>query len=111
MNPMVRLGPVVPNRSRDNVQIKKASANSSIEPRRTKKVVSKPVRPRWVTLIRIFSKNLVLLIVILGLVEMIRKLALKSTNSSGVPDFERRIVEVESFVKIKTNVGSGRVCE
>ena len=52
------------------------------------------------------SKNLVLLIVILGLVQMIRKLALKSADSSGgslvvVPGFVRRIDEVESFVKTK----------
>ena len=72
----------------------KASTNAAAEPRRTKKVVFKPERPRWVTL--------VLLIVILGLVQMIRKLALKSTDSSGVLDFER-IVKVESSVKIPTN--------
>ena len=55
-----------------------------------------------VTLVRIFSKNLVLLILILGLIQMIRKLALKSADSSGgsVLDFERRIAEVESFLKI-----------
>ena len=40
---------------------------------------------------------------------MIRKLALKSADSSGgslivVPDFERRIAEVESFVKITMNM-------
>ena len=68
-----------------------------------------PTRPRWVTLVSIFSKNLVLLIVILGLVQMIQRLALKSTNSSGgslvvVPDFERRIAEIESFVKITMNM-------
>ena len=33
---------------------------------------------------------------------MIQKLALKSADSSRVPDFER-IVEVESFVKIPAN--------
>ena len=72
----------------------KAFANSAVEPRRTRKVVSKPERPRWVTL--------VLLIVILGLVQMIRKLALKSADSLEVPNFER-IVKVESYVKIPTN--------
>ena len=72
----------------------KASTNAATEPRRTKKVISKSERPRWVTL--------VLLIVILGLVQMIRKLALKSADSSGVLDFER-IVKVESSVKIPAN--------
>ena len=74
--------------------IAKASTNAAAKPRCTRKVVSKPERPRWVTL--------VLLIVILGLVQMIRKLALKSADSSRVPDFER-IVEVESSVKIPAN--------
>ena len=70
--------------------------------RRRRPVVSKPERPLWVTLVRIFSKNLVLSILILGLIQMIRKLALKSADSSGgsVLDFERRIAEVESFLKI-----------
>ena len=72
----------------------KASTNVAAEPRRTKKVVSKPERPRWVTL--------VLLIAIMGLVQMIRKLALKSADFSGVPDFAG-IVEVESAVKIPAN--------
>ena len=69
---------------------------------RRRPIVSKPERPLWVTLVRIFSKNLVLLILILGLIQMIRKLALKSADSSGgsVLDFERRIAEVESFLKI-----------
>ena len=91
------------------VQIKKASANAATEPRRIRKVIFKTERPQWVTLVRIFSKNLVLLIVILGLVQMIRKLALKSANSLGgslvvVPDFEQWIAEVESFVKSTTNM-------
>ena len=70
--------------------------------RRRRPVVSKPERPLWVTLVRIFSKNLVLLILILGLLQMIRKLAFKSAHSSGgsILDFERRIAEVESFLKI-----------
>ena len=91
------------------VQIKKASANAATEPRRIRKVIFKTERPQWVTLVRIFSTNLVLLIVILGLVQMIRKLALKSANSLGgslvvVPDFEQWIAEVESFVKSTTNM-------
>ena len=84
-----------PARSTSTVSITaKASTNAIAEPRRTKKVFSKPERPRWVTL--------VLLIVILGLVQMIQKMALKSADSSGVPNFEG-IVEVESSVKILMN--------
>ena len=70
--------------------------------RRRRPIIFKPEMSLWVTLVRIFSKNLVLLILILGLVQMIRKLALKSADSSegSVLDFERRIAEVESFLKI-----------
>ena len=71
-----------------------------VERWRRRPVVSKPGRSWWVTLVKIFSKNLVLLIVIMGLVEMIWKLALKSVDSSGGPvlNFERQIAEVESEV-------------
>ena len=105
LSPSIR-GETILDKSRDVVQIKKASANAATKPNRTRKVVSKPERPRWVTLISIFFKNLVLLSVILGLVQMIRKLALKYVDSLGgslvvVPDFVRRIDEVESFVKTK----------
>ena len=102
-------GETILERSKEVVQIKKTSANAATEPRRTRKVVSKSERPRWVTAVSIFTKNLVLLVVILGLVQMIRKLALKSADSSGgslvaVPDFERRIAEVESFLKTTTKM-------
>ncbi|KAJ9685051.1 hypothetical protein PVL29_017182 [Vitis rotundifolia] len=109
-------GETILERSKEAVQIKKASANAATEPRRTRKVVSKSERPRWVTAVSIFTKNLVLLVVILGLVQMIRKLALKSADSPGgslvaVPDFERRIAEVQVEVvdrKIESEVGGLR---
>ncbi|KAL6327354.1 hypothetical protein AAG906_018956 [Vitis piasezkii] len=83
-------GESILERSKEVVQIKKTSANAATEPRRTRKIVSKSERPRWVT-------------------SMIRKLALKSADSSGgslvaVPDFERRIAEVESFLKTTTKM-------
>ena len=114
-DPTVRRRPVVLEK-RPNIEllagdasvspVNEASANTATELSCTRIVVSKLKRPRWLTLVSIFSKNLVLLIVILGLVQMIRKLALKSTDSSGgslvvVSDFVRRIDEVESFVKTK----------
>ena len=114
-DPTVRRRPVVLEK-RPNIEllagdacvspVNEASANTATELSCTRIVISKLKRPRWLTLVSIFSKNLVLLIVILGLVQMIRKLALKSTDSSGgslvvVPDFVRRIDEVESFVKTK----------
>lgn len=102
-------GEAVLERSKDALQIKKASAIAVTEPRRTRKVVPKTERPRWLTLIRIFSKNLIFLLLLLGLVQMIRYFALRSADSSGgslgvVPDFERRIAEVESFLKTTTKM-------
>ena len=113
-DPTVRRRPVVLEK-RPNIEwlandadvspVTEASANTATEPSCTRKVVSKPKRPRWLTLVSIFSKILILLILILGLVQMIRKLALKSTNSSGgslvvVPDFVRRIDEVEGSLVV-----------
>lgn len=97
-------GEAILERSKEVVHIKKPPASAAAEPRRGRKVVSKPERPRWVTVVSILVKNLVLLIVILGLVQMIWKLAMKSADPSEgsmavVPDFERRIAEVESFLK------------
>ena len=76
-NPTVRRRPVVIEK-KPNIEllagdasvspVNEASANTAIEPSCTRKVVSKSKRPRWLTLVSIFSKNLVLLIVILGLV-------------------------------------------
>ena len=114
-DPTVRRRPVVLEK-RPNIEllagdagvspVNEASTNTATELSCTRIVVSKLKRPRWLTLVSIFSKNLVRLIVILGLVQMIKKLALKSTDSSGgslvvVPDFVRRIDEVDSFVKTK----------
>ena len=109
-DPTVRRRPVVLEK-RPNIEllagdagvspVTEATANTANIPTEyscTRKVVSKPKRPRWLTLVSIFSKILILLIVILGLVQTIRKLALKSMDSSEgslvvVPDFVRRIDE------------------
>lgn len=100
---------VLERSSRDALQIKKTVANSTISPRRSRKVLTKPEKPRWITILRVFSKNFVLLLVLLGLVQMIRKLALKSDegalgNQMGFSEVEGRIAEVESFLKTTTKM-------
>ncbi|XP_019055666.1 PREDICTED: protein SAD1/UNC-84 domain protein 1-like isoform X2 [Nelumbo nucifera] len=101
-------GETVLEKPKDLLQSKRNLVNSTVSPRRTRKVVLKPEKPRWMTVVSIFTKNFVLLLVLLGLVQMIRKLALKNENSgipqAGALDFEGRVAEVEEFVKTTTNM-------
>ncbi|KAF7138030.1 hypothetical protein RHSIM_Rhsim07G0072700 [Rhododendron simsii] len=99
----------VVERSRDAIQLKKTILPSSATPsgptrgRTTRKTNPKP---RWQTVLSVFTKNFLLLVVLLGFVQMIRK-AVGPGSSSGsdnaVPfsseEFERRIAEVEKFLK------------
>ncbi|GKV39697.1 hypothetical protein SLEP1_g47428 [Rubroshorea leprosula] len=93
--------------TRDLLQAKKPALahNSTVSPRRTRKASSKTEKPRWLTVLSIFTKNLVLLLVMAGLVQMIWRLVLRSGESSmlgtnmGLSEIESRIAEVESFVK------------
>ncbi|XP_057980984.1 SUN domain-containing protein 1-like [Malania oleifera] len=104
-------GEVVLERSKEVVQVRKGLASSTLSPRRNRKVLTKPEKPRWHTVLSVFTKNFLLLLVLVGLVQMIRKLALKSADSSagvpmgvGVSDFEGRIAEVEGFMKTTTKM-------
>ncbi|KAA8514776.1 hypothetical protein F0562_017955 [Nyssa sinensis] len=105
-------GEAVLERSRDLVQVKKALPNSTtLLPRRTtRKVVSKPEKSWWQTLISVFTKNFLLLLALLGLVQMICRLVIYGGNSptvppsAGISDLESRIVEVESFLKSTTKM-------
>ncbi|KAG8501823.1 hypothetical protein CXB51_004629 [Gossypium anomalum] len=70
---------------KDSGQARKVTVaqNSNVPLRRTRKgVVNKTEKPRWQTVVSIFIKNLVLLLVLAGLVQMIRRLALKSGEVS-----------------------------
>ncbi|KAF8395618.1 hypothetical protein HHK36_019568 [Tetracentron sinense] len=96
-------GDLVLERPKDLLQMKKNFVDSTISPRRSRKVVPKPEKSRWQTVLSVFMKNFLLLLVLLGLVHMIRKLALKSGDTSlgpmGISDVEGRIAEVEAFLK------------
>ncbi|KAK2983490.1 hypothetical protein RJ640_006503 [Escallonia rubra] len=105
-------GETLIERSRDYAQVKKTPAPNSTTRRTTKKgssSSSKPEKPRWQTVLSVFTKNLLLLLVLLGLVQMIRRLALNSAPSrpssfTGIADFEGRVAEIEAFVKTTTKM-------
>ncbi|KDP20591.1 hypothetical protein JCGZ_04204 [Jatropha curcas] len=99
---------VLERSTKDTTQVKKnAMVNSTISPRRSRKMVAKPEKPMWQTVVSVFTKNFFLLLVLIGLVQMIRRLAMKSgdyhsisgTAQIGASEFESRIAEVESFFK------------
>ncbi|XWS74629.1 hypothetical protein CRYUN_Cryun01aG0014800 [Craigia yunnanensis] len=98
---------------KDSMQARKVTVgqNSNVPLRRTRKgVVNKTEKPRWLTVVNVFIKNLVLLLVLAGSVQIIRILALKSGEVSGVgtqiglAEFEGRVAEVESFLKTTAKV-------
>ncbi|TKY68437.1 SAD1/UNC-84 domain protein 1 [Spatholobus suberectus] len=82
-----------------------AGGNSaSAQPRRPRKISARAEKPRWLTVVRIFGKNLVLLVVLVGLVQLIRRLAVKSGEDAaaavgGYAEFEGRISDVEGLLK------------
>lgn len=60
-------------------------------------------KPRWQTVASVFTKNLLLLVLLAGFVQMIRRLY--STNTPVSSDnFDGRIAEVEAFVKKTTKM-------
>ncbi|KAL5150572.1 SUN domain-containing protein 1 [Glycine soja] len=78
--------------------------SASGPPRRTRKPAAKSEKPRWLTLVSIFGKNLVLLVVLAGLVQLIRRMSLKSGDAAaggfaGFSEFEGRISDVEGLLK------------
>lgn len=88
--------------SREALQLKKSAPSSTVTPptaRRSRKAI--PNRPRWLTVLSVFIKNFVLLLVLVGLIQMVRKLALRSGDGSPVAftDFEGRIAGMEALVK------------
>lgn len=92
---------------KDLLQVKKsAMANSTVSPRRTRKAAAKQEKPRWLTVVSIFTKNFMLLLVLLGLAQLIRKLAVKNGDPTqlGFSEFERRIGDVEDFVRSTTKL-------
>ncbi|XP_040993658.1 SUN domain-containing protein 1-like [Juglans microcarpa x Juglans regia] len=79
--------------------------NNSAPLRHARKVLPhRPEQHRWVTVFRVFAKNFILLVVLAGLVQVIRRLAEKPRDSvagteTGFSELEGRIEEVEAFMK------------
>lgn len=78
--------------------------SASGPPRRTRKPAAKSEKPRWLTLVSIFGKNMVLLVVLAGLVQLIWRMSLKSGDGMaggyvGFSEFEGRISDVEGLLK------------
>ena len=72
--------------------------------RRLRKTVGKTEKPRWITVARIFAKNFVLLMILVGFVQLIRWFALKSGEGvaggyAGLSEYEDRISEMEGLLK------------
>ncbi|KAK7313985.1 hypothetical protein VNO77_39192 [Canavalia gladiata] len=94
--------------SRDLTTVKKVSGaggnSASVPHRRQRKSVGKAEKPLWLTVVSIFAKNFVLLVVLAGLVQLVRRTALKSGDASdggfaGLSEFEGRISDVEGLLK------------
>nr|GMC93659.1 protein SAD1/UNC-84 domain protein 1-like [Ipomoea batatas] len=76
----------------------------------TAKKVPKPAKPRWLTIVSVVTKNLLLLMILVGFVEMVRRLVIDSRTGSSdglavMPgDFEGKLAEMEAFVKKTTKM-------
>ncbi|XP_074310719.1 SUN domain-containing protein 1-like [Silene latifolia] len=90
--------------------VKKPSSqvpSSGNRPRITRKTTTstatKHARPRWKTVVSVVAKNLLLVVVLAGLVQIVRKLAVKEEESGGnllgFTDMESRIASVETSMK------------
>ncbi|KAF8403517.1 hypothetical protein HHK36_011621 [Tetracentron sinense] len=101
-------GEVVLERPKDLLQAKKNLVYPTVSPRHSRKVNSKLKKSRWQTVLSVFTKNFLLLLLILWLVQMFWKYNLKSWDSGfspiGISDFEGRIAEVEAFLKKTTKM-------
>ncbi|GAB4855223.1 hypothetical protein Ancab_023848 [Ancistrocladus abbreviatus] len=97
---------VVSERSNEMLQTRKSQLpNTTISPRRSRKIVAtKLEKPRWMKVVSIFTKNFVLLLVLIGLIQLVRRLAINlrtdvSGSLMGFSDMEGRIAEVDLSLK------------
>ncbi|XP_060218261.1 SUN domain-containing protein 1-like [Lycium barbarum] len=72
---------------------------------------SKPPKPRWLTVVSVLTKNLLLVLVVLGLIQIVRRVIgnlYKEDDSDGFTvisgDFDGKFAEMESFVKKTTKM-------
>ncbi|CAH8324386.1 unnamed protein product [Eruca vesicaria subsp. sativa] len=103
------LGPVT-RRSVSAATGTTTTTNTTATQRRTRKVATpKTEKARWKRVVRIFAKQLIALLIIVGLIQVTRKVILKVTSSSSsfettaFSGLERRIAEVDGLVKATTS--------
>lgn len=113
-------GDLVMEASRDVMQVKRShqSSPSSLHTRRSSRK-PKTERSRLVTIVRLLTRHLLILIVFLGLVQMVQKLALRSGNvsnpsttdysSDDISVFKQRLLELEESVKASAKSTEGKV--
>ncbi|GAB2287508.1 hypothetical protein Dimus_021883 [Dionaea muscipula] len=97
----------VVERSIELLQLRMSEPPSStaVPVRRTRRSgVANEEKHKWKTVLRIFIKNFVLLLVLIGLVQMVRKLVVNSRmeesgSLSGFTDMEGRIAELNLLLK------------
>ncbi|CAL0303609.1 unnamed protein product [Lupinus luteus] len=104
---------VLERSAKDLTPVKKSSVNgvvaggansNGLASRRTRKPNGKAEKARWATVLSIFAKNFALIVVLLGLVQLIQRLALKSGDDvpgdyAGLSDIEGRISDMEGSLK------------
>ncbi|XLT44037.1 hypothetical protein HN873_036641 [Arachis hypogaea] len=113
----IRAGAVLRGTSNDLVPAKKASAgggDSTAAPqRRTRKLVPKAKKPRWLTVLSVMGKNIGLWIVVWCLFQLIRMLVAKPGNAGMVSgdgagvaggyalaEFEGRIADIDDLLRM-----------
>ncbi|KAJ4978581.1 hypothetical protein NE237_009361 [Protea cynaroides] len=100
-------GETVLEKPKNLLEEKRNLISSTISPRRTRKVVSKPEKHWWQKGLSSLIWNLLSLLIVLVLAQLMWK-AYKSEDSPigrlGMSDFEGRIAEVEKFVKTTTKM-------
>ncbi|KAI4373116.1 hypothetical protein MLD38_011277 [Melastoma candidum] len=90
--------------SRNNDPAVQEALGDTADARRVRKLPPKKERPWWVNAMGGFAKNFVLLTVVVGLAQLVLKLAVKSAvTPPELMDFEGRIAEVEGLVKKTVN--------
>ncbi|GAU43446.1 hypothetical protein TSUD_140830 [Trifolium subterraneum] len=86
--------------------------STAVAPRRLRKSGGKSEKPKWVTVVRIFAKNFVLLALLVGFVQLIRWFTLKSGEGvvvggggyAGFSEYDERISELEGLLKKMTKM-------
>ncbi|PWA68550.1 Sad1/UNC-like, C-terminal [Artemisia annua] len=80
---------------------------SSSEPSRRKLKDRRKRKPLWETILSVFFKNLILLLVLVLLVQMLLKLAFNQIASSD--DYDTRIAGMETFLKTTTKMMQAKI--